>query len=83
MESNTRSPIFSGFGELLEGVVRVRALSAEQKFLDGFHQKIDQTTKVHVSLYLNVGTLLCSASEAYPSCMDAHTTYGHILRKTR
>lgn len=49
MESNTRSPIFSGFGELLEGIVTVRAFSAEQKFLDGLHQKIDQTTKVHLS----------------------------------
>lgn len=52
MESNTRSPIFSGFGELLEGIVTVRAFSAEQKFLDGLHQKIDQTTKVGVSLFI-------------------------------
>lgn len=51
MESNTRSPIFSGFGELLEGIVTVRAFSAEQKFLDGLHQKIDQTTKVGVSIH--------------------------------
>jgi ABC-type multidrug transport system fused ATPase/permease subunit len=45
MESNTRSPIFSGFGELLEGIVTVRAFSAEQSFLDGLHKKIDTTTK--------------------------------------
>lgn len=46
MESNTRSPIFSGFGELLEGIVTVRAFSAEQRFLDGLHQKIDLSLKV-------------------------------------
>lgn len=46
MESNTRSPIFSGFGELLEGIVTVRAFSAEQRFLDGLHAKIDLTTQV-------------------------------------
>lgn len=46
MESNSRSPIFAGFGELLEGIVTVRAFSAEQRFLDELHGKIDLTTKV-------------------------------------
>ena len=46
MESNTRSPIFSDFGELLEGIVTVRAFSAEKRFLDNLHIKIDTTTKV-------------------------------------
>ena len=46
MESNTRSPIFSGFSELLEGIVTVRAFSAEQRFLDDLHEKIDLTTQV-------------------------------------
>ncbi|KAG6835326.1 hypothetical protein H0H93_002661 [Arthromyces matolae] len=45
MESNSRSPIFSDFGELLEGIVTVRAFSAERRFLDGLHTKIDLTTK--------------------------------------
>ena len=49
MESNSRSPIFSGFGELLEGIVTVRAFSAERRFLDDLHHKIDITTKVGVS----------------------------------
>ena len=48
MESNSRSPIFSGFGELLEGIVTVRAFSAEQRFLDGLHTKVDLTTQVSV-----------------------------------
>ncbi len=46
MQSNTRSPIFSDFGELLEGIVTVRAFSAEKRFLDNLHKKIDTTTKV-------------------------------------
>jgi len=49
MESNTRSPIFSGFGELLEGIVTVRAFSAELRFLNDLHAKIDLTTKVGIS----------------------------------
>jgi ABC-type multidrug transport system fused ATPase/permease subunit len=46
MESNTRSPIFANFGELLEGIVTVRAFSAEQRFLDYHSTKLDLTTKV-------------------------------------
>ena len=46
MESNTRSPIFSDFGEVLEGIVTVRAFSAEKRFLDNVFVKIDTTTKV-------------------------------------
>jgi hypothetical protein len=46
MESNSRSPIFSDFGELLEGIVTVRAFSAEKRFLNNLHDKIDMTTKV-------------------------------------
>jgi ABC-type multidrug transport system fused ATPase/permease subunit len=39
MESNSRSPIFSGFGEMLEGLVTVRAFSAERQFLNGLHSE--------------------------------------------
>ncbi|KAI0048026.1 multidrug resistance-associated ABC transporter [Auriscalpium vulgare] len=46
MEANSRSPIFSGFGEMLEGIVTVRAFSAEQRFLDGLHAKIDLTSQM-------------------------------------
>ena len=46
MESNTRSPIFSDFGEILEGIVTVRAFSAEKRFLNNVFVKIDTTTKV-------------------------------------
>lgn len=46
MESNSRSPIFANFGELLEGIVTVRAFSAEQRFLDDLYKNVDLTTKV-------------------------------------
>lgn len=49
MESNTRSPIFANFGELLEGIVTVRAFSAEQRFLDNHNAKVDLTNKVSAS----------------------------------
>jgi ABC-type multidrug transport system fused ATPase/permease subunit len=45
MESTTRSPIFATFGETLEGIVTVRAFSAEGRFLDSLHSRIDETTK--------------------------------------
>ena len=46
MEANSRSPIFSGFGEMLDGLVTVRAFSAERRFLNDLHVKLDFTTKV-------------------------------------
>lgn len=47
MESNSRSPIFSGFGELLEGIVTVRAFSSEKRFLDDLHAKVSR----NIALY--------------------------------
>ncbi|KAI0308316.1 hypothetical protein B0F90DRAFT_1681863 [Multifurca ochricompacta] len=58
MESTSRSPIFSGFGELLEGIVTVRAFSAEQRFLDGLHTKVDLTTKMWYSFWMTNRWLL-------------------------
>jgi ABC-type multidrug transport system fused ATPase/permease subunit len=52
MESNTRSPIFSGFSELLEGIVTVRAFAAERRFLDGQHKKVDLSTQMHYSFWM-------------------------------
>ncbi|KAF8439690.1 multidrug resistance-associated ABC transporter [Boletus edulis BED1] len=58
MESNTRSPIFSGFGELLEGIVTVRAFSAERRFMDDLHGKIDVTTKMWYNFWMTNRWLL-------------------------
>ncbi|KAF9027408.1 multidrug resistance-associated ABC transporter [Hymenopellis radicata] len=58
MESNTRSPIFSDFGEVLEGIVTVRAFSAEKRFLDGLHRKVDTTTKMWYGFWMTNRWLL-------------------------
>ncbi|KAJ7826955.1 hypothetical protein B0H13DRAFT_1917902 [Mycena leptocephala] len=41
MESNSRSPIYSDFGELIEGIVTARAFSAENRLLDNLHAQIN------------------------------------------
>lgn len=48
LQSNSTSPLYSGFQELLEGIVSVRAFSAEGRFLADVHVKIDETTKVRL-----------------------------------
>jgi len=58
MESNSRSPIFSHFGELLEGIVTVRAFSAEKRFLDDLHTKLDTTIKVAIQFLIMLLYLL-------------------------
>ncbi|KAF9258418.1 hypothetical protein L218DRAFT_964491 [Marasmius fiardii PR-910] len=58
MEANSRSPIFSCFGELLEGIVTVRAFSAERQFLDGLHEKIDHTSKFYYAFWMTNRWLL-------------------------
>ena len=52
MESNSRSPIFSGFGEMLEGIVTVRAFGAEQRFLNDIHVKIDLTVRMFYNFWM-------------------------------
>ncbi|CDO68600.1 hypothetical protein BN946_scf184996.g31 [Trametes cinnabarina] len=58
MESNTRSPIFANFSELLEGIVTVRAFGAEQRFLDDLYKKVDLTTKMWYSFWMTNRWLL-------------------------
>ncbi|TCD65592.1 hypothetical protein EIP91_002477 [Steccherinum ochraceum] len=58
MESNSRSPIFANFGEVLEGIVTVRAFSAERRFLDDLHTKIDTATKMWYNFWMTNRWLL-------------------------
>ncbi|KIY50596.1 hypothetical protein FISHEDRAFT_39032 [Fistulina hepatica ATCC 64428] len=58
MESNTRSPIFSDFNELLDGIVTVRAFSVEKRFLDNLHRKVDITTKFYYDFWMTNRWLL-------------------------
>ncbi|KAF8211386.1 multidrug resistance-associated ABC transporter [Mycena galopus ATCC 62051] len=46
MEANTKSPIFTGFSELLEGIVTVRAFGVEKRFLKDMFDKVDLTTRL-------------------------------------
>ncbi|OCH88899.1 multidrug resistance-associated ABC transporter [Obba rivulosa] len=58
MESNTRSPIFANFSELLEGIVTVRAFSVEQAFLEDLYTKIDLTTRMWYTFWMTNRWLL-------------------------
>ncbi|THH23155.1 hypothetical protein EUX98_g8019 [Antrodiella citrinella] len=58
MESNSRSPIFANFGEVLEGIVTVRAFSAEKRFLDDLHKKVDVATKMWYNFWMTNRWLL-------------------------
>lgn len=41
LEATSKSPIFSGFAELLDGIISVRAFSAERRFFDGMCKQVD------------------------------------------
>ncbi|KAH8810160.1 hypothetical protein DL96DRAFT_1716877 [Flagelloscypha sp. PMI_526] len=58
MEANTRSPIFSTFSELLDGIVTVRAFSKETQFLEEFYGKVDLTTKMWYTFWMTNRFLL-------------------------
>lgn len=51
MQATTKSPIFSDFSEVVEGIVTIRAFSAERMFLNRMHENIDVTTKVNPSSF--------------------------------
>ncbi|GAA5840283.1 hypothetical protein JCM9279_002335 [Rhodotorula babjevae] len=46
LESNARSPIFSKFGETLQGIVTVRAFGSERRFLKGLWDSVDRMQAV-------------------------------------
>ncbi|KAI0945816.1 hypothetical protein AcV7_009953 [Taiwanofungus camphoratus] len=58
MESTSRSPIFANFNELLEGIVTVRAFSAEQRFLNDLYSKVDLTTQMWYTFWMTNRWLL-------------------------
>ncbi|KAK4053631.1 hypothetical protein OIO90_003870 [Microbotryomycetes sp. JL221] len=47
LESNARSPIFSKFGETLQGIATCRAFSAERRFLQGLFSSVDKMLAVN------------------------------------
>ncbi|KAK7005882.1 hypothetical protein R3P38DRAFT_3040178 [Favolaschia claudopus] len=58
MESNFQSPIYSDFGELLNGIVTIRAFSVELRFLTNIHTRIDKTTKMWYTYWMTNRWLL-------------------------
>ncbi|KAJ7035492.1 hypothetical protein C8F04DRAFT_1221175 [Mycena alexandri] len=52
MESNNRSPIFSDFGEVLTGIVTVRAFSAEKRFLYNFFNSVDGMNQMWYNFWM-------------------------------
>ncbi|KAK8850432.1 hypothetical protein IAR55_004350 [Kwoniella newhampshirensis] len=47
LEATSRSPIFSGFGELLDGVTTVRAFSVEARFMEQLCNQVDKMLQAH------------------------------------
>ncbi|KAJ8522225.1 hypothetical protein ONZ45_g1124 [Pleurotus djamor] len=58
MEANSESPLYSDFTELLQGIVTVRAFSAEKTFLYNFHRKVDKATKMWYMIWMTNRWLL-------------------------
>ncbi|KAJ6563543.1 hypothetical protein B0H10DRAFT_2169170 [Mycena sp. CBHHK59/15] len=58
MESNSRSPIFSDFAALLDGIVTVRAFSAEKRLLNKLHERLDASTKLWYAFWMTNRWLL-------------------------
>ncbi|KAJ7147063.1 hypothetical protein C8R43DRAFT_1011698 [Mycena crocata] len=58
MESNSRSPIFSDFAALLEGIVTVRAFSAEKHLVTKFHERLDASTQLWYTFWMTNRWLL-------------------------
>ncbi|KAJ7134728.1 hypothetical protein C8R44DRAFT_610315 [Mycena epipterygia] len=61
MESNSRSPIFSDFAALLEGIVTVRAFSAEKRLMGKLHERLDASTQLWYAFWLSVFITACFA----------------------
>ena len=83
MEANTRSPIFANFGELLEGIVTVRAVSAEQRFLDNHNAQIDVTTKVGVLVEPRGDCQLTNMSSDVVHFLDDEPLVAPVFRRYR
>ncbi|GAA6013875.1 hypothetical protein JCM10207_008220 [Rhodosporidiobolus poonsookiae] len=59
LESNARSPIFSQFGETLQGIVSVRAFGSERRFLRNLYDSVDKMQAVsYASAMANRALLL-------------------------
>ncbi|KAG2204776.1 hypothetical protein INT47_004051 [Mucor saturninus] len=53
MDSVTRSPLFSHFGETLAGVVTIRAYGATQQFMNEMLRKIDENSRPYYYVWIS------------------------------
>jgi ABC-type multidrug transport system fused ATPase/permease subunit len=53
LESVTRSPIFSHFGEALQGASTIRAYNAEKRFLEENYQRVDTNHRAFFYLWVS------------------------------
>lgn len=68
LESNARSPIFSKFGETLQGIVTCRAFGAERRFVAELYKSVDTMSAVaYSSAMANRYLLYRSAFPSPPS----------------
>ncbi|KAF8158956.1 multidrug resistance-associated ABC transporter [Mycena galopus ATCC 62051] len=58
MESNSRSPIFSDFAAMLDGIVTVRAFSAEKRLMNKLHERLDASTQLWYAFWMTNRWLL-------------------------
>ncbi|KIO12017.1 hypothetical protein M404DRAFT_962517 [Pisolithus tinctorius Marx 270] len=58
MESTSRPPIFSAFGELLDGIVTIQAFRSTRRFLEEYHRKVDVANKMYYNSWMTSRWLL-------------------------
>ncbi|KAI6003480.1 multidrug resistance-associated ABC transporter [Pisolithus orientalis] len=58
MESTSRPPIFSAFGELLDGIVTIQAFRSTHRFLEEYHRKVDVANKMYYNSWMTNRWLL-------------------------
>ncbi|KAJ3253173.1 hypothetical protein HK103_000814 [Boothiomyces macroporosus] len=75
IDSNTRSPIFSHFGETIQGAPVIRAYAQEKRFVEELYAKVDENHKAFALMWimnrwLGVRIDLIGALVALSSCLS-------------
>ena len=53
MEGTTRSPIYSGFGEVLMGLSTIRSYSKEEEFIEKHFSTVDKNSKIYTMFWMS------------------------------
>ncbi|KAJ3319360.1 hypothetical protein HDV06_006387 [Boothiomyces sp. JEL0866] len=75
IDSNTRSPIFSHFGETIQGAPVIRAYAQEKRFVEELYSKVDENHKAFALMWimnrwLGVRIDIIGALVALSSCLS-------------